>query len=270
MVEALSGRRLLPGEDHGGVLPPDLRPIATKALATDPRQRFSSAEEMLHALSTRERRPSLGAAPVAATVPMENATEVLPAPPKTSILQSPPARRSLGARRWRRYLLPGAAAAIVLALLLLFLLTPGQSAPTHGSATSPTTAAQHHAKSVRDPQATAIRQLATSIAGSGWPGGAALASSLDATAAAKAGAARETAAEATLTLAGVLYAGGGISGTQFGDVANALQSTGAPVPTTTVPTTQPTNPSPGQGPGHGHGGDGSQAIAGNSGLTGNS
>ena len=77
------------------------------------------------------------------------------------------------------------------------------------------------------------------------------------------------AAQATLTLAGVLYAGGGISGTQFEDVANELQSTGATVPTTTVPTTQPTPPGPG-GKGHGHGGDGNQAFAGNSGSTGNS
>ncbi|HEX4163208.1 MAG TPA: serine/threonine-protein kinase, partial [Acidimicrobiales bacterium] len=50
MVEALSGRRLMPGGDHEHDLPPDLRPIASKALATDPSQRFSSAEEMLHAL----------------------------------------------------------------------------------------------------------------------------------------------------------------------------------------------------------------------------
>jgi hypothetical protein len=269
MAEALSGRRLLPGEDRTRELPPDFGAIATKALAADPRHRFSSAEEMLLALQTREGSSPFGGAPVAATEPMKSATAVLPAAPRTSILQAPPAPSYPTARRWRRYLIPGAVALIVLALLLLFLLTPGQSAPTHGSATSPSTAAHHPAKAVRDPQAVAIRQLATSLASGGLPGDAALATSLDATAAAKAGGARETAAQATLTLAGVLYAGGGISGTQFQDVASALQSTGATVPTTTVPTTQPAPPGSG-GHGHGHGGDGNQATSGNSGLTGNS
>jgi hypothetical protein len=116
----------------------------------------------------------------------------------------------------------------------------------------------HHTKPARDPEATAIRQLATSVESAGLPGDAALASSLDATAAAKAGAARETAAAATLTLAGVLYAGGGISGTQFQDVATVLQPTGAAIPTTTVPTTTPTTHPPpgGKGSGPHHGGDG--------------
>ena len=266
MAEALSGRRLLPGEEQPPDLPPALRQIATKALTTDPQQRFSSAAEMLHALQARERLLPFGGAPVAATEPMK--TAVLPAPPRTSVLQSPPAPSPPAARRWRRYILPGCAAAIVLALLLLFLLTPGQPAPSPGSA-SRTTALHHQAKAGRDPQATAIRQVATSIAGGGLPGDEALATSLDATAAAKAGVTRDTAAQATLTLAGVLYAGGGISGTQLQDVANALQSTGATVPTTTVPTTPPPGPG-GQGPGHGHRGDENQANTGNSGFTGNS
>jgi serine/threonine-protein kinase len=271
MVEALSGRRLLPGENQDHALPPDFRPIARKALAIDPRQRFSSAEDMLHALREREKPSQLGAA-VAATEPVERATAVLPSPARTSVLRSPPAPSSPVVHRWRRFLLPGAAALILLLLLLLFLLTPGQSAPQPGTAASGTSVVHHQARAARDPQATGIRQLATSVAGGGLPGDAALATSLEATAAAKAGAPRETAAQATLTLAGVLLAGGGISGTQFQDVANALQSTGATVPTTTVPTTQPTQPTP-PGPGgkgHGHGGDNSQAFGGSSGSTGNS
>jgi hypothetical protein len=269
MVEAMSGRRLLPTDDRHRELPPDLQPIAARALAADPGQRFASAEEMLEALKSRERRSVFGAAPAAATEPMVGATAVLPAPPRTAIFESPP-EASPRARRWWRYLLPGAAALIVLALILLFLLASGPTAHTPGAATSRTTVVHHHAPAARDPQATAIRQLANSLAGGGLPGDGALASSLDSTAAAKAGASRETAAEATLTLAGVLYAGGGISGTQFQDVANVLQATGAPVPTTTVPTTAPTTPPSGpgdQGPGHHHGGDG---ILGNSGPNGNS
>jgi serine/threonine-protein kinase len=127
MVEALSGRRLSPAGDHGRDLPGDLRPIATRALATDPSQRFSSADEMLHALRTRKRPLPFGTAPVGETQTMENATAVLPQLP-TSLLRSPPeVPRSPTARRWRHYLLPGAAALIVLALLLLFFLKPTQS-----------------------------------------------------------------------------------------------------------------------------------------------
>jgi hypothetical protein len=162
------------------------------------------------------------------------------------------------------------AALIALASFSIFVLTPGQPAPTHGSATTGTshTTALHHKTpaAAHDPQATAIRQLARSLAEGGLPGDAPLASSLDATASAQAGAARETAAATTLALAGVLYAGGGISGTQFQDVASVLQTTGATVPTTTVPTTPPA-PNGDQGPGHHHGGDGN---LGNSGFSGNS
>jgi non-specific serine/threonine protein kinase/serine/threonine-protein kinase len=269
MVEALSGRRPSPEEDHMRELPADVRSIATRALATDPDQRFSSAEEMLQALQTRTRPSPLGAAPASTTQPAERATAVLPAPPCTSILRSPPVPSPPARRRWWRYVLAAVAALVVLALVLFFLLTPGRSAPTPGSGTSTTTVVRHHAKAAPDPQAAAIRQVATSLSHGGLPGDAALASSLDNTAAAKAGTARETAAEVTMGLAGVLYAGGGISGTQFQNVATVLQPTGAAVPTTTVPTTAPTTPpTPGDhGDGHHHGGDG---ILGNSGPTGNS
>ncbi len=265
MAEALSGRRLLPGEEHRHALPPDLRPIATRALDADPRQRFSSAAEMLRALHAREGHSHYDFA--SATVPV--ATAVLPTPLRSYAAPPPPAQESRAARRWRRYLLPGGAALIALALLLLFLLMPGQPARAHGETASHSTAT-HHAGTASDPEATAIRRLATSVASDGLPGDAALASSLDATAAAKPGADREAAAEATLTLAGVLYAGGGITGTQFQEVANLLQSTGAAIPTTTVPTITPTTPRPqpgDQGPGHHHGGDGNFD---NSGFGGNS
>jgi len=141
-------------------------------------------------------------------------------------------------------------------LVLLFLLAPGQPSGAPGSSSTSTTAGQHHPATLRDPEGTAIRQLAASLRSNGLPGDTALASSLEATAAAKPGVARETAAEEALTLAGVLYAGGGISGTQFQDVASVLQPTGAAVPTTTVPTTVPAPAPKGPGPGdkHGHGG----------------
>lgn len=253
MVEALSGRRLSPGEGQDPDIPAELRPITAKALAADPGERFSSAEEMRQALRERDQPAPFGETYVGATESLEGATAVLPAPPRTSLLQSrpaPPMPRPAVAHL-RRYLFPAAVAVIVLALLLLFLLTPGQPSGTPGSAASSTTAVGQHAGGSRDPEGTAIRQLATSVAGGGWPGDAALSSSLDSAAAAKPGPARQTAAQATLTLAGVLYAGGGISGTQFQDVASVLQPTGATIPTTTVPPPPP-------GHGHGHGGDANQ------------
>ena len=271
MIEALSGRRLLPGEDHD--LPPHLRPIAARAMASDPRQRFSSAEQMLSALRAEKRPSPFGTGAVAFTEPWPpEATAVLPPLPPTALAASWHERDARRERHWRRYVLPAAAATIALALLLVFLLLPGQRTPTHGAAADTAALRQHSKAAPPDPEATTIRQLATSIADDALPGDAALATSLDTTAAAKPGAVREAAAEATLTLAGVLYAGGGISGTQFQDVANALQATGATVPTTTVPTTAPTTVPTGPG-GHGHhrGGDGFQGNTGpGTGNTGNS
>jgi hypothetical protein len=271
MVEALTGRRMAPGDHHDIDLPPGLRPIVARALDPDPRERFSSAEEMLHELRAHHGRAELGAAPLAATEPMEKATAVLAGPFATEVLRSRHTQSSRATRRWRRAILPGLVGLVLLALLLLSVLTSGPSAPAHGSTAARTTALHHKAQPVQDPQATAIRQLATSIASGGLPGDAALATSLDGTAAASAGAAREAAAQATLTLAGVLYAGGGISGTQFQDVASVLQPTGATVPPTTVPTTQPPPTGHGNhGPGPGHGGDGPRGNSGNTGLGGNS
>lgn len=257
MAEALSGRRLSSTEDTSLELPPTLRPIVTKALATDPQQRFSSAEEMALALQTRARYAPVLGAPGAVTEPLENHTALLPAPPREQIPGLAAGPDSAAARKRRRSVFAAVLSAIVLALLLLFLLTPGPTAPPHASATSGAAATRQLSTTPRDPQAAAIRRLATSLANGGLPGDAALAASLDNTAAATAGPARETAAQATLALAGVLYDGGGISGTQFQAVASALQPTGATVPTTTVPTTQPPPPAPGdKGAGHGKGGGG--------------
>ena len=50
MVEALTGRRPPSGAEGELPLPAGLSPVARRALATDPRQRFTSADEMLAAL----------------------------------------------------------------------------------------------------------------------------------------------------------------------------------------------------------------------------
>ena len=135
--------------------------------------------------------------------------------PATSILPSPPAPpRAPAARRWSRFLLPGLAAAIVVALLLLFLVElDARPVGTTARATLPHDRRPSPCRDERDPRRQPSRQLATSLAGGGLPGrrGAGRRPSRPPPPRSRARA-RETAAEATLTLAGVLLAGGGISG----------------------------------------------------------
>ena len=56
MVEALTGQRLGPGPAPMERLPPSLRNVARRAMATDPRDRFTSANEMWQSLRTSGRR----------------------------------------------------------------------------------------------------------------------------------------------------------------------------------------------------------------------
>ena len=57
MVEAVSGRRLEAGADVARLVPPELLPITARALAPDPRHRFTSAEAMAEAMGALETRP---------------------------------------------------------------------------------------------------------------------------------------------------------------------------------------------------------------------
>jgi protein kinase-like protein len=275
MVEALCGRRPMPGAVVDPDLPPELGSVALCALVTDPRQRFGSADEMQRALRSAARGPAPAAAGAGTTRQLVGETAALP---PTSVLVTPPAPAPPARRRhWSRYLVPGVAAAIVAVLLLLFVVEGGQHAAPSGSSASRTAAVVHPSPSVAE--ANAIKQVAASLAGAGLPGDRALASSMDGTAAAKPGARREAAAQQSLNLAGVLLAGGGITQEQFQDVASVLQSTGATVPTTTTTTTTTTTvPSslltpPGRSDHKDHGGPGggpAAGPAGNSGDTGNS
>lgn len=256
MVEALSGQRPLPGAESETNVPPELRPITMRALALDPRQRFASADEMLHALRAAG-RPAHGPASPDAQQSSAATTAVLPAEARTSVLRAPPAPPRAARRPQPRFLVGAIAVALVAALLLWFLVGGrGQPAPRDAAKTSRTTVVRHHAAANSDSEGTAITQLAKSLGAGGLPGDGALASALDTTAAENPGAGRETAAAATLTLAGVLLAGGGISAGQFQDVATVLQPTGAPVPTTSVSTTTVPTPLGPAGHGHGHGGGG--------------
>ena len=261
MVEALTGQRLGPGPAPMERLPPSLRDVARRAMATDPRDRFTSAHDMWQSLRTAA--GGSGPAPqllVRRTVATARAPR-RPAPnvPGTAILTAPhPRDRRSRARR--RRLIVAAVLVPALAVTLFALLWSGTQ-PT-GPAAS---AAKHHVRTQAltrpdrqptDTEGSAITALATSLADGGLPGDGALASALQETAAQAAGPARQASAQQALSLAGVLLDGGGISSGQYQDVVNVLQRTGAT--TTTTTTTLPAPSQPFQTPtfgGHGHGHD---------------
>ena len=253
LVEALTGRRAHTGTIFTDALPPRLRAVARRALATDPNQRFPSADAMLHAL--RPSRPSGVAAPPLPTerlAPVPVAALPLPAVPAatahpgTATLHRPPPVEGLAPARHtrRRRLFLGALVAAALTLSLVVLAG-------HDRPTGPTAGAtSHHAAHPGDSEGTAVRQLAASLAGAGQPGDRAMASALEATAGQQPGPRRTASAENALSLAEVLLAGGGLTPVQYQDVVTTLQPTGAAVPTTTTTTTAP--PPPAHGPGHSH------------------
>ena len=268
MVEALTGRRAAPGAIPTEELPPSLRDVARRALATEPNERFGSAVEMLHAL--RPPRPMAVVAPQATTQPMAPRPAVtLPVPVTEPATVRGPTRPPGGSRSHRpvgsptgvrRRRVVGAVTATAAALIaILFLLLTGGSQPT-----GPTAAATSHRVAHTDSGVKAIRALAASLAAAGLPGDRSVAGALGATASEHPGTARVTAAGIALSLAQVLLAGGGITPAQYQDVVNTLQPTGATVPTTTTTTattTTTTPPPPAvahHGPHHGagEGGDG--------------
>jgi eukaryotic-like serine/threonine-protein kinase len=263
MVEALTGRRLGPGPAPTDRLPPPFGEVASRALADDPRQRFASATEMLHALRT----PANGIPPVTRPPAAAPATATMPLRPaaRTAALAAPapmeqPRRR---ARLRRRRLAVAVVGLLALgtAGVLFFEQDARHTGPMTPVATHHATSPQTRALTVpsttptTDPESSAISALATTLADGGFPGDGALASALQATAAQPTGAGREAAAQQTLALAGVLLDGGGITSGQYQDVVTVLQPTGATVTTTT---TAPAPPQPFQAPifgGHGHGRD---------------
>jgi len=258
LVEALTGRRATPGAIPTDELPPRLRDVARRALATDPNQRFPSADAMLHAL--RPPRPRPVAAPPVPTERMAPTPRIafpLPAVPAatplpgTATLHRPPPVGGSGPARHTRRRRASFAALAAAALIVTLVLLVGRSQPTGPTAG----ATSHHAAHPGDPEGTAIRQLAASLAGAGPPGDRALASALEETAGQQPGPRRAASAEDALSLSQVLLAGGGLTPAQYQDVVNTLQPTGAAVPTTTTTTTT-SPPPPAHGPGHSHHGPG--------------
>ena len=257
MVEALTGQRLGSGPAPMEKLTPSLREVARRAMATDPRDRFTSAKEMAQSLRTTAgdtaRRLAPAHRPASTTVPV-------------AVPLGVPVRRDGHPHRTA----PAGQA------------RPGSTPPFHrghrrraGGRPRPlrdalerhqTDRAGHlRRKDVRtqaltrpdpkptDTEGSAIRTLATALANGGLPGDGALASALQETAAQPPGAARQASAQQALSLAGVLLDGDGITSGQYQDVSNVLQPTGATTSTTTTTAPPPTQPF--QTPffqGHGH------------------
>ena len=255
MVEALSGRRPGDGRVELNSLPTGLREVAARALATDPSDRFESTESMRTALEAVQ--ADGGVATVAATIPLRAVAPLAvdvtaDEPARTAALPARPVARFPAPSRRRRtavLVTIGAGVLLLVAVVLLLVLSGGSNGPPAAANSHRGT---HHA-SQTDPERQAILSLATSLASGGLPGDPALASALRAAADEPPGAARQAGAEQALVLGSVLLAGGGISDAQFQDVASILQPTGATVPTTVPPTTQPAPVPPGQQDHHGHG-----------------
>jgi len=259
MVEALTGRRLGPDPVPTESIPPPLRDVARRAMATDPRRRFTSAKEMLQALriaagdATQTMRPSR----------VQQAAPTRTAKQGTAILGAARPPHDRPARTRRRVLALAMVALLALAGGAFFVLSNGAQPTTpavthHGR----TQAVTRQAPKETDAEAAALTVLAAALADGGLPGDGALASALQQTAAQPQGAGRQSAAQQALSLAGVLLGGGGITSGQYQDVVNVLQAAGATVPTTTTTTTTTTTVTvPTQHvrtpffPGHGHGHD---------------
>ena len=239
MVEAVSGRRLEAGADVARLVPPELLPITARALAPDPRHRFTSAEAMAEALGALETRPgSPRSADDVPTRPAGDGPRYPPAPcrPRLSafvrrLRASGPTRPSavlVALRPAGRHCGGGGGRGRLLARSRH--RAADRARHLAGAATPPSTSTRVDAT---DTERRAIRTLAAQIAQGGMPGDQAMATALDATAAEPTGTQRQASAEQALSLAQVLVNGNGITADQYQDVVSTLEATGATVPTTT-------------------------------------
>lgn len=268
MLEAVTGRRVTSGNTGLEILAPPFREVARRALATDPSQRFASADDMLRALTAPATRPitntqsASGAPtePIAPTATRPGPGRADPPPGRrggTAVLQPQlavrpdtgpgPEPRRHRARRWIALTAVALAALLIALFFVLLGTTHTTGQPTTSShhatdaaaerTTTTTTEAQTSTTEAPvDPEQTAITSLASSLAAEGLPGDGALASALAATAAEPPGSDRVGMAEQTISLAQILLAGGGISHHQYQDVVNVLAPTGAtPPPAGTTP-----------------------------------
>ena len=238
MIETLTGKRIGDGTIPTTGLPSPLRDIACRALAPDPRDRFTSAGDMLHALGIHSARVTQ----LARAQPVAAATTPKLTRPRTAIAKpraaGPPAGRS---RRRRRQALCAGVAALGTgrgAPLAVPGVRPTGNDTCHGvearrrtPGTAPDGPRSHRS---RVPRRVTRRRM-------GGPGDRALANALEASAAQKPGAARQSSAQRALTLAAALFDEGRLTSGQYGDVVNVLQLTGVAETTTSI--TAPSSPS---------------------------
>ena len=241
MVEAVSGRRLEAGADVARLVPPELLPITARALAPDPRHRFTSAEAMAEAMGALETRP--GSPRSANDVPTRPAGTA-PAPART-VPATPP--RSCAS-------LPPSGPTRPLAVLVAFrpagrhcggaggrgrLLARGRhrAADRARHLAGRRDAAAHFDPRARDGYRTQRppdarrpdRARAGCQATRPWPPRSTRRRPSPRVRQ------RQASAEQALSLAQVLVNGNGITAEQYQDVVSTLEATGATVPTTTRP-----------------------------------
>ena len=163
MVEALTGQRLGSGPAPMEKLTPPLREVARRAMAPDPRDRFTSASEMAQSLRTtagdtgpapgsrlhtaRPARPSRSPSPLG--VPVRRARPSSPHAPSR-----PPDRR--GRARRRRFI--GATVVVLAVALALFVTLWSGTEPT-GPATSAGKARAHPGADASGSEADRHRRL---------------------------------------------------------------------------------------------------------------
>ena len=258
MVEALTGRRLDSGPDATEHLPRPFRDVARTALAADPGDRFTSATDMLQGLGTRRTGRAVLSLPP--TAPMTSAVPVAAIPLArgvTKVLTPPPAVLPRRVHTWGRRVQVLAAAFVVVALAIALYLVVGANSQTRGQAARTSShhrAVSHHTTATRpqvsDPQGTAIRALASSLADAGASGDASMAAALSAVADLQPGGDRQTATLQVLALAQLLRIDGGITPAQYQEVVNALEPAGPTAPATAPSAPAPLSPGP---PFHAHG-----------------
>jgi hypothetical protein len=273
MVEALTGTRPGPDAVDLAPVPAPLQAVAAKAVASNPEERYASAEQMLQALATLQRDQvprSLvltSSAPPATRLlraaappppdPTPSRTQVLPAAPRPAAL---PAALPAAQRRHRHRLAGLAIGGFALAAALgvaAGLVSSGHPGPTHSAARPPAPRTVHTVARPTDPVGTQLRAAAATIAAGTLPGDAVMAQALDAAAAQPAGSSRVAVAQEALALADVLSVAGTISTSEYGDAVTALEATGASpaaLPVDPSPLSTPSSPPAGQPPGHDHGG----------------
>ncbi len=149
MVEALTGQRLASGPAPMGKVAPPLSHVARRAMATDPQERFASADEMAESLETlaggggQARRLTRRQRPATTTVPVA-ASPGHPTPaPGTALLTAPPPSHPRDRHvRTRGRRLIGATVVVLAIVLALFVALWSGTQPT-GPAASP---GQHHGR----------------------------------------------------------------------------------------------------------------------------